>query len=219
MYNMLRHYKITLLSPLFCYNKTEGGVASTEPFIGDIALDYALNFVLAKKREYTYQIKDKPNYEEIKEFGFVWTIGRPIYYEKTPIFINTSSFICDGVYGFRTYVRLKGPQKGNQPLYKDYRLVQGIKEGSVFEASLLTFEDIKLPKTFTLRIGVGRECLLLFEEKKEKPEEIWLNLYTIKKIFGKDVKLRESQMLRFVLSHYIIGTGFKVEDLEKIFSN
>ena len=94
-----------------------------------------------------------------------------------------------------------------------------IKEGSVFEASLLTFEDIKLPKTFTLRIGVGRDCLLLFEEKKEKPEEIWLNLYTIKKIFGKDVKLRESQMLRFVLSHYIIGTGFKVEDLEKIFSN
>ena len=213
MYNMLRHYKITLLSPLFCYNKTEGGVASTEPFIGDIALDYALNFVLAKKREYTYQIKDKPNYGEIKEFGFIWTIGRPIYYEKTPIFARKTSEISDYM------VRRDIIEQMGKGLFKNYFHIQGIKEGSVFEASLLTFEDIKLPKTFTLRIGVGRECLLLFEEKKEKPEEIWLNLYTIKKIFGKDVKLRESQMLRFVLSHYIIGTGFKVEDLEKIFSN
>ncbi|AEH06113.1 type I-D CRISPR-associated protein Cas5/Csc1 [Methanothermococcus okinawensis] len=138
---MLKHYKITLLSPLFSYNRTEGGVASTEPFIGDIALDYALNFNLAMKREYTYQMKDKPNYEEIKEFGFFWTIGRPILVEKTPIYARKTSEISDYM------VRKNIIEKMGKGLFKNYFHIQGIKGGSIFEASLwINDKSINLPK-------------------------------------------------------------------------
>ncbi|MDK2790242.1 MAG: CRISPR-associated protein Csc1 [Methanothermococcus sp.] len=209
---MLRHYKITLLSPLFSYNKTEGGVASTEPFIGDIALDYALNFVLAKKKEYTYQIKDKPNYEEIKEFGFLWTIGRPINYEKTPVYARKTSEIADYM------VRKNVIEQMGKGLFKNYFHIQGIKEGSTFEASLLTFDNVKLPERFTLRVGTGRECLLLFEEKGDISNEIWLNLYTIKKIFGKEIRFRENHSIRYILSNYIIAKSFNVTDIQEIFN-
>lgn len=51
---MVKHYKITLLSPLFYYTKTESGVASTMPFIGDFALTYATNFALSQNSDITY---------------------------------------------------------------------------------------------------------------------------------------------------------------------
>ncbi|WP_421077882.1 type I-D CRISPR-associated protein Cas5/Csc1 [Methanothermococcus sp. Ax23] len=213
---MLKHYKITLLSPLFSYNKTEGGVASTEPFIGDIALDYALNFNLAKKREYTYQVKNKPNYEEIKEFGFFWTVGRPIDVEKTRIYAKKTSEISDYM------VRKNIIEQMGKGLFKNYFHIQGIKEGSTFEASLwMDDKSINLPERFTLRVGTGRECLLLLEEKDTNDNnnsELWLNLYTIKKIFGKDIKLRENQNIKFVLSNYILITNCKDDDVLKLFA-
>ncbi len=208
---MIKHYKITLLSPLFYYNKTEGGVATTEPFIGDISLDYALNFVLAKNPKYTYQIKNKPNYEEIKEFGYIWSVGRPIEYERTLIFTRKTSEIAD--YMVRTDVI----EEMGKSLFKNYFHIQGIKEGSIFEASLILFDDISLSERFTLRVGIGRECLLLFEEIDKPTKDIWINLYTVKKIFNKDLNLRENQLIKFMLTHYIIGTGFTPKDLENIF--
>ena len=207
---MIRHYKITLLSPLFYYTKTESGVASTTPFIGDLALTYATNFALCKNNDITYQTKSKPNYEEIKNLGFLWTIARPLKVKRTPIYARYTSPISDGMVR-KDLIELMG-----KALFKNYFHVQGIEAGSTFQASFIG--HLSLPSKFTLRIGNGRDCLILLEEIESIERDIWINYYTVTKILGKKMKLKEGFSIEPVLAQYIIVKGLKERDLEEIFS-
>ena len=208
---MVEHFKITLLSPLFYYTRTESGVASTSPFIGDLALTYATNFAFCKDRKLTYLMREKPEYEELKRLGFLWSVARPLNFRRTRIFANSSSFGNDGARSFSTLVALKGG--GAQPLYKDFRLVQGIEGGSTFQASLLG--DLELPERFTLRVGNGRECLLLLERVDKLEKDAWMNLYTLK-LFGEELEVREGLTFEPVLAQYILVKGLEEEDLERL---
>jgi len=206
---MIRHYKITLLSPLFYYTKTESGVATTLPFIGDIALTYATNFVLSKNSDITYQTKSRPDYQEIKDLGFLWTIARPLKVKRTPVYVRFTSPISDGMVR-NDLIELMG-----KSLFKNYFHVQGIEVGSTFQASFIG--DLDIPQRFMLRIGNGRECPILLEEIKNLEKDIWINYYTIQKILGKRLKIKESIAFEYVLTHYIIVKGLKESDLEDIF--
>ncbi len=207
---MIRHYKITLLSPLFYYTKTESGVASTTPFIGDLSLAYATNFALCKNNDITYQTKSKPNYEEIKNLGFLWTIARPIKVKRTPVYARYTSLISDGMVR-RDIIELMG-----KALFKNYFHVQGIEVGSTFQASFIG--NLNLPSKFTLRIGNGRDCLILLEEIENIEKDIWVNYYTITKILGKKMELKEGFAVEPVLAQYIIVKGLTEKDLEETFS-
>lgn len=207
---MIRHYKITLLSPLFYYTKTESGVASTTPFIGDLALTYATNFALCKNTDITYQTKSKPNYEEIKNLGFLWTIARPIKVKRTQVYARYTSPISDGMVR-RDIIELMG-----KALFKNYFYVQGIEVGSTFQASFIG--NVNLPPKFTLRIGNARDCLILLEEIKSIEKDIWVNYYTITKILGKKMKLKEGFSIELVLAQYIIVKGLTEKDLEETLS-
>ena len=207
---MIKHYKITLLSPLFYYTKTESGVASTTLFIGDLALTYATNFALAQNSDITYQTKSKPDYEEIKNLGFLWTIARPIKVKRTPVYARYTSPVSDGMVR-KDLIELMG-----KALFKNYFHIQGIEAGSTFQASLIG--ELNLPEKFTLRVGNGRDCLILLE-KIEKPErDIWVNYYTITKIFNKTFtfELKESFTIELVLAQYIIVKGLNEDDLKKL---
>jgi len=205
---MVRHYKITLLSPLFYYTKTESGVASTTPFIGDIALTYATNFALSQNSSITYQTKSKPFYEEIKNLGFLWTIARPLKVRRTPVYARYTSPTSDGM------VRKNLIEGMGKALFKNYFHVQGIEAGSTFQASFMG--RLNLPKKFTLRVGNGRDCLILLEEIEKPEKDIWINYYTITKIFKKDLELREKFTIEPVLAQYIIVKGLNEEDLKKL---
>lgn len=205
---MIRHYKITLLSPLFYYTKTESGVASTTPFIGDLALTYATNFALSQNSKITYQTKSKPDYEEIKELGFLWTVARPLKVKRTPVYARYTSPIADGMVR-KDLIELMG-----KALFKNYFHVQGIEVGSTFQASFIG--ELDLPKKFTLRIGNGRECLVLLEKINEPKKDIWINYYTISKIFNKTFKLKEGFTIEPVLAQYIIVKGLNEENLKKL---
>jgi len=205
---MIKHYKITLLSPLFYYTKTESGVASTTPFIGDLALTYATNFALCKNNDITYQTKSKPNYEEIKNLGFLWTIARPIKVKRTPIYARYTSPISDGMVR-KDFIELMG-----KALFKNYFHVQGIEAGSTFQASFIG--ELSLPSKFTLRIGNGRDCLILLEKIESIEKDIWVNYYTITKILGKNIELKEGFAIEPVLAQYIIVKGLMEKDLEEI---
>ena len=205
---MIRHYKITLLSPLFYYTKTESGVASTAPFIGDLALIYATNFAISKDSSITYQTKSKPDYKEIKNLGFLWTVARPLKVKKTPIYARYTSPISDGMVR-RDLIELMG-----KTLFKNYFHVQGIEVGSTFQASFIGNSD--LPSKFTLRIGNGRDCLILLEEIKNIEKDIWVNYYTITKILGRKMELKEGFTLEPVLAQYIIVKGLTEKGLEEM---
>jgi len=205
---MVKHYKITLLSPLFYYTKTESGVASTTPFIGDLALTYATNFVLSQNSDITYQTKSKPNYEEIKNLGFLWTIARPIKVKRTPVYARYTSPISDGMVR-KDLIELMG-----KALFKNYFHVQGIEAGSTFQASFMG--ELNPPEKFTLRVGNGRDCLILLEEIEKPEKDIWINYYTITKIFNKTFELKEGFTIEPVLAQYIIVKGLNYEDLKKL---
>ena len=204
----MRHYKITLLSPLFYYTKTESGVASTSAFIGDLALIYATNFALVMNSDITYQIKSKPDYTEIKDLGFMWTIARPIKVRKTPIFARFTSPIADGMVR-KDIIDLMG-----KALFKNYFYVQGIESGSTFQASIIGNVDI--PDKFTLRIGNGRESLILLEKINKIEKDVWINYYTISKIFGKSIKLKDNLIVERVLAQYIIVKGLTEKELKEL---
>jgi len=205
---MIKHYKITLLSPLFYYTKTESGVASTTPFIGDLALTYATNFALSQNSDITYQTKPKPDYEEIKNLGFLWTIARPVKVKRTPVYARYTSPISDGMVR-KDLIELMG-----KALFKNYFHVQGIEAGSTFQASFTG--ELNLPEKFTLRIGNGRECLILLEEMERPERDIWINYYTITKIFNKTLELKEGFTIEPVLAQYIVVKGLNEEDLKKL---
>jgi len=205
---MVRHYKITLLSPLFYYTKTESGIASTAPFIGDLALIYATNFALSKNSNITYQTNSKPDYEEIKNLGFLWSIARPIKIRRTPIYARYTSPTSDGMVR-KDLIDLMG-----KALFKNYFHVQGIEVGSEFQASILG--KLSFPNKFTLRIGNGRECLILLEMIENIERDIWVNYYTIKKIFGESVALKEGFTIEPILSQYILIKGLSEKDLKEI---
>lgn len=205
---MIRHYKITLLSPLFYYTKTESGVASTTPFIGDLALTYATNFALSQDSEITYQTKPKPDYEEIKELGFLWTIARPLKVKRTPVYVKYTSPIADGMVR-KDLIELMG-----KALFKNYFHVQGIEVGSTFQASFIG--ELDLPEKFTLRIGNGRDCLISLEETDKPEKDIWINYYTITKIFNRTFELKEGFTIELVLAQYILVKGLNNEDLKKL---
>ena len=208
---MIKHYKITLLSPLFYYTKTESGVASTAPFIGDLALTYATNFALCKNKDITYQTRSKPNYDEIKNLGFLWTIARPIKVKRMPVYTRYTSSISDGMVR-RDIIELMG-----KSLFKNYFHVQGLEVGSTFQASFIG--NINLPSQFTLRVGNGRDCLILLQEIEKVEKDIWINYYTFTKILNKKVKLKEDFIIEPVLSQYIIIKGLKEKDLEEILND
>jgi len=205
---MIRHYKIILLSPLFYYTKTESGVASTTPFIGDLALIYATNFTLSQNSNITYQTKSKPDYQEVKNLGFLWTIARPLKVKRTPVYARYTSPISDGMVR-KDLIELMG-----KALFKNYFHVQGIEVGSTFQASFIG--KLNLPAKFTLRIGNGRDCLILLEEMDRPEKDIWVNYYTITKIFNITFKLKEGFTIEPVLAHYIIVKGLNEEELKKL---
>ncbi len=205
---MIKHYKITLLSPLFYYTKTESGVASTTPFIGDLALIYATNFALSQNSDITYQTKSKPEYQEIKNLGFLWTIARPLKVKRTPIYARYTSPISDGMVR-KDLIELMG-----KALFKNYFHVQGIEAGSTFQASFIG--ELDLPDKFTLRIGNGRDCLILLEEMEKPEKDIWVNYYTITKIFNKTFELKEGFTIEPVLAQYIIVKGLSEGHLKKL---
>ena len=183
-------------------------MASTTPFIGDLALTYATNFALSQNSAITYQTKSKPDYEEIKNLGFLWTIARPIKVKRTPVYARYTSPISDGMVR-KDLIELMG-----KALFKNYFHVQGIEAGSTFQASYVG--ELNLPEKFTLRIGNGRDCLILLEEIEKPKRDIWINYYTIVEIFNKTIELKKGFIIEPVLVQYIIIKGLNEEDLRRL---
>lgn len=208
--------KISLLSHFFNYSRLTNQGAITSDFIGDIALNYALNRVLKLENFYT-EFRTKPKYEELANLPYTFTVAKPENYELTPIYIRNTLFNVDG------YPDLQAIDLSGKSPFKNFFKVQGIQVGSEFSTFLICKKEFDVTFPLVIRLGTGRETLALLERQmKNNSEQVWLNVFSLKNIyknFESSVKLIKNYQFEFRLQNYILWKSVKVEHLENVFGD
>lgn len=210
---IVRKIRFTVISPLNYYYIQAGRGLRPSPFIGDIALKYALLHGLGM-HILPNPGKTKPTYEELAEYRFWFTVAMPPFHstgngESGPslmhaIYRNTMQGIDYN--GTNAHPKIRT----GSIMYKNFYFQQPIKPGSQFYAFFLSEEEIILPEA--LRVGTGRVgCLKLEELQSSFEMHGYINLYTIQNILGKR-KTSENLMNRdfqfrehMSLPYYILG--------------
>jgi CRISPR-associated protein Csc1 len=218
---VIQPVKLILLNHLFYYTEVSGGSTSasiTGAFIGDLALTFALQKVIAASED-IYLHRDRPVYEDILKFGFYCTIGRPVHTSRTDSYIRNTLLSCDG------FPDLKNIAQSGRTPYKNYRQVQGIQVQSEFQALILSKSGIDLPPA--LRIGSQRETLVTIEKTdlKNVSRDFWLNAYTLRTVFKNldnavEVLTREKKInFSYLLENYAFIKQLSADNIEEIFQN
>lgn len=231
----IKAIKIKLLNHLFYHTEISNG-SITGGFLGDLALTYALNKALNCKAN-VYEHRLKPAYHEIKDFGYYFSIGKPVKLaeqkgSKSGKYIFTGKPIRTGSYTRNTLFNTDGfydkdsiTKSGKSP-FKNLIHTQGIALRNEFSALLISKEKIEIPPT--LRIGNQKETLL---ELKEIPFEktdndFWLNAYTLKVVFDNlktamDISVEENGTAnyQYILENYALLKGFTKNQVSEIFKN
>ena len=218
----IKTIKLTLLNHLFYYTEVSGGSTSasvTGSFIGDLALNYAFNKCL-NENEIMYKFRNKPEYSEIRDFGFYCTIARPVKtnMNKTENYIRNTLFNSDGFFDASSI------EKSGKSPFKNYRQAQGIQLGTEFSALFLSKEKVELP--LTIRVGTTREALVKVEEANFSfSDDFWLNAYTLKTVFNNldtaiQIMMSEQKVnFTYVLENYNIIKRFSKENVKEIFKS
>ncbi len=214
--------KLTLLNHLFYYTEVSGGSTSasvTGSFIGDLALTYAFNRCL-NENQTMYNFRLKPEYAEIKDFGFYCTVAKPIEknVDKTENYIRNTLFNVDG------FLDVEKIEKSGKSPFKNFRQVQGVKLGTEFIALFISKEDTELPST--IRIGTGKETLVKVEEIDSiiSDNDYWLNAFTLKEVFENlDVAIQimmdeKKANFSYILENYNIIRQFTMNNIHKVFN-
>lgn len=222
--------KLKLLSPLFNYSKVTNEGAITSDFIGDLALTYALNRVRKDKdfaENFFQRSARAPNYSELRELNYYFTVAKPIkpiWSVMTGLYLRNTIFTADNYPDQRIIGKEGLASKG---LFKNYFRVQGIRPDAEFSTCLLCRDSFQPELPFAVRLGTGRECLALLEKDKafnERQDEIWLNAFTLRWVFGnlsaavhrltKDKRL----FFEYKLENYIVMKRISVEQVTFIFN-
>lgn len=215
--------KLTLLNHLFYYTEVSGGSTSasvTGSFIGDLALTYAFNRCL-NENQTMYNFRLKPEYTEIKDFGFYCTVAKPMetYIGKTENYIRNTLFNVDG------FIDVDRINKSGKSPFKNFRQVQGLKLGTEFIALFISKENIELPAT--IRIGTGKETLVRVEEIDSiiSDNDYWLNAFTLKEVFNKlniaiNIMMDEKKAnSTYILENYNIIKHFSLDNIKALFDS
>ena len=217
----VKNYEMTLLSPLYYRSRIESGAAGatvTSPWIGDLAMMYAINNTLGLKQLKFGYNSHKPNYSEILDIGFKLSILEPLSQLKfTKIFDIATSFISEG------YPQGKAIADSARAPMRNWLKRQGLEPGNKFIfSSFFDSEEDKFPKEFTVRIGNTKECLGMIREiENYHLKEVTLNLYTLSLIQGTE-KLKESLaklmkinpniQIEQVSPQYVLARGLNLDE-------
>ncbi|BDD07547.1 type I-D CRISPR-associated protein Cas5/Csc1 [Aureibacter tunicatorum] len=215
--NTMKIYKLrlTLLNHLFYFTEMTNG-SRTGNFIGDLALTYAFRPYLAPANK-PIPFRDKPEYEEIKDWGYYCTMAMPERSQPTNVYTKNTLFNTDGFFDTKS---LEDTAKSP---FKNLVHVQGVEAQSTFLCYLVSKNDLDIPPT--IRVGNGRETLVAVEEIETSEQgDLWLNAYTHKIVFDNleevaDLMAEEQIHDReYVLENYILLKGFKKKHLPTIFN-
>jgi len=206
----MKTYRLKLLSPLFYRTSLDSGAAGstvTAPWIGDIALSYAINRTFGLTEFKFGYTRYGPNYEELAELPYVPTVAVPVgEVERTRVYDIATSFCSDGYYNMEAFNATFNRSMRN------WLKRQGMQSGMEFTFSLAFNGGWESPDSFTIRLGNGRECLA-YCERTEAQKEITANAYTIDKVLGiKIEKVPEHKKAEKILAQYILLHGMNASE-------
>ncbi len=229
----IKAIKIQLLNHLFYHTEISNGSISGG-FIGDLALTYALRNAISAT-DCRYENRLKPEYKEISDFGFYFTVAKPVKmriddknkkaekFETLSKPKRTGSYTRNTLFNTDGFTDVASIEKSGKSPFKNLIHTQGVAMNTAFLALLLTKDKIELPPT--LRVGNQKETLLKLEEiPLEKCEnDFWLNAFTLKVVFNNlEIAMQtamDNEMVnyQYILENYTLLKGFTTTQIEKIF--
>lgn len=176
-------YDLTLLSPLYYRTRQDAGAAgsnTTDPWIGDLAIDYAINYSLGISKFYFDYTGTKPNYEEVLNLPYLSSMVYPVSEIKyTRVYDIATSFISQGYFNYKAFQKT-----GNAPM-RNWLKRQGLSAGNNFRFALAVKDEWKAPEKFTIRLGNMKETLALCSLSTQRDDKISVNLFTLKLLLYK----------------------------------
>ncbi len=180
----MKAYRLKLLSPLYFRSKMDSGAAGstvTNPWIGDIALLYAINNALAMRHFQFGYTSHTSNYEEIRALNMLSSVATPSGdLMFTRVYDIATSFISEG------YPQSEAIQKSGRAPFRNWMKRQGIQPGNEF--TFVTFsknDESYLPDRFTIRLGNTRESVALCTGIDSRDiNRITINAYTLYLLLG-----------------------------------
>ena len=212
----LFYYELKLLSPLFYRTSPDSGASgatTTGPWVGDIALDYAINASLGVKRLPSRYSESKPDYTDLLELPFLSTMAVPKgSVNFTRVYDIATNFISQGFFDAKSFNK-----SANAP-ERNWLKRQGLAPKNTFTFAIVTEGDWMPPNEFTVRLGNMKETLASCR-KTDKPERIDANLFTTTMVLNHLHKQQNPQeiirklypghndyqsMMEYVMPQYII---------------
>ncbi|MEM0134224.1 MAG: hypothetical protein QXU18_03220 [Thermoplasmatales archaeon] len=211
------YYEAKLLSPLFYRTRPDSGAAgatTTDPWIGDLALAYAINASLGLSNISFKYNSSKPDYNEIIELPFFVSVALPLPGMRfTRVYDTATSFISQGYFNKKAF-----DKTGNAPM-RNWLKRQGIAPGSKFQFAMAVSDNWYPPQEFTVRLGNMKESLVLLKRVDSTRSKISINLYTLmlflkhkninynieelaKDIYSSDAEYQS--MMEYVMPQYVI---------------
>lgn len=187
----MKTYRLSLLSPLYYRTGRDSGASGstyTAPWIGDLALLYAINNSLGLTHIKFGYTSHKPDYSEISRMGIILSVATPlgeVSYTRT--YDIATSFLSEG------YPQTKMISDSGRAPMRNWLKRKGVEAGNVFYFSAFFGNpEASLPEKFTIRIGNTREALAYCEQTDtKKNEKLTLNLFSLKMFLG-DGRFREA---------------------------
>ena len=205
----MRTYRLRLLSPLFYRTRQDAGAAGstiTDPWIGDLALCYAINRSLGlRELKFGYD-RHQPQYGELSKLPFTASVGTPtVEIIRTQVYDIATSFNSEGYTNYRAI-----KQTENAPM-RNWLKRQGLAPGNEFVFSLATRDKWTPPNEFTIRLGNTQECLASCQICPDA-EKVTLNAYTLRKLFNVDkMDGIEHDLIEKPMAQYVLIHGVPVE--------
>lgn len=221
----MKAYELTLLSPLYYRSRIESGAAGatvTSPWIGDLAMMYAINRTLDLKQIRFGYTSHKPDYSEIVDLGFLLSVLEPVSACRyTKVFDIATSFMSEG------YPQGQAISNSGRAPMRNWMKRQGLEPGNRFSFISFFSKSIReFPEKFTVRLGNTRESLALVMEKPlHEIKEVTVNLYSLSLTLGserfqeiiKDIKTGKYAMhVEQISSQYVLAKGLSVENALKL---
>ncbi len=201
----------TCLSPLQYHTVQAARGTKTAPFIGDLAIDYALcqsEGVFDNSR----MQNEKAEYSELQKSPYLASVFRPIEDE----FNYLPALSRNTLVAIETLGTNEDPTtRTGSSMYSNFYFTQPIAMGSKFKGYIMKEESATIPET--IRVGNQRQCLLkLSTEQDEELGLTWINLYTLQHVVGKeDITLEDNMEIYEALHQYRIVKNVPKESMEK----
>lgn len=215
----MEKYELELLDPLFYNSALDAGASgssTTYPWIGDIALDYAINFSFNIYHTVFKYSSHKPDYSEIRNFNFISTVGLPIgRCQKTRVYDMATSFLSEG------YADQQAITKSARSPFRSWIKRQGLSPNNKFYFYIIYNKNMsyRFPEKFTIRLGNMKSTLGFCRRTSvDSKDNVWVNLFTSGIVKGFD-KLRaiKTDFVYHYSDRYIIKKNVKPSEIVNYF--